>query len=165
MLHKTSFPFFNQLRVRPNLDKQSYESFASLDWDAKEWEQKEMASSLSQRIAEHVKTKKLSATGKNRAAFLAVREEIKGALDDGWPIKTIWETLHEEGKIEFGYDAFIRHVNRLIGPKLQAQPAGMSLPTPAATDKSKVETGVRRGASPEIPGFNFNPCLKPEDLF
>jgi hypothetical protein len=78
-----------------------------------------MPNSLSQRIAEHAKTKAPTVAGKNRAAFLTVREEVKGALDDGWPIKTVWETLREEGKIEFGYDAFIRYVDRLIGPRKQ----------------------------------------------
>jgi hypothetical protein len=78
-----------------------------------------MPSTLSQRIAERSKTKKTAAKGKNRAAFLALRDEIKDALDDGWPVKVIWETLREEGKIAFGYDAFSRYVNRLIGPQKQ----------------------------------------------
>jgi hypothetical protein len=123
-----------------------------------------MPNSLSQRIAEHAKTKAPTVAGKNRAAFLAVREEVKGALDDGWPIKTVWETLREEGKIEFGYDAFIRYVDRLIGPRKQPEIAAASLPTPAATDKSNAEAGVRRGTAPEIHGFHFQSSPKREDL-
>lgn len=46
-----------------------------------------------QRIAEHAKTKRPTAVGKNRAAFLAIREDIKDEPDDRCPVKTIRETL------------------------------------------------------------------------
>jgi hypothetical protein len=92
--------------------------------------------------------------------------EIKNALDDGWPVKTIWETLREEGMIEFGYDAFIRYVNRLIGPREQPQQVAASIPS-AATEKSKGETGVQNAAARKstnaIGGFNFQPSPKEED--
>lgn len=52
---------------------------------------------------------------KNRAAFLALRDEIKQTLDDGWSVKEIWKTLHQEGKVTFGYHAFCRYVKRLAG--------------------------------------------------
>jgi hypothetical protein len=128
-----------------------------------------MAKSLSQRITERARTKKPTATGKNRAAFLSVREEIKCALDDGWPVKTIWETLREEGTIAFGYDAFMRYVNHLIEPREQPQPAAPSILGHAATDKNKGEIRVQNAAAPKstsaIGGFNFQPPPKEEDLF
>lgn len=62
-----------------------------------------MAKSLSERIAQRVSAKQPSRTGKNRASFLAVRDDVRKALDDGWPVKVIWDTLRDEGKIEFGY--------------------------------------------------------------
>jgi hypothetical protein len=43
-----------------------------------------------------------------------MRGDVKQAIDDGWPVKTIWETLHEEGKVSFSYQAFRGYVNRLI---------------------------------------------------
>ena len=60
-----------------------------------------MAKSLSERITARMVKKKPSRSAQNRAAFLALRVDIKQALDDGWPVKSIWETLHEEGKIDF----------------------------------------------------------------
>ena len=69
---------------------------------------------LSERIADRVVKKKPSRNAQNRAAFLALRQDIQEALADGWPVKTIWETLHEEGKVTFGYQAFRGYVNRLI---------------------------------------------------
>ena len=67
--------------------------------------------SLSERIAERERSKK---NYQNKTAFLAIRDEVKQALTDDWPVKVIWETLHAEKKISFGYDAFINYVNRLI---------------------------------------------------
>jgi hypothetical protein len=73
-----------------------------------------MAKRLSARIAERTGRKTPSRSGKNRAAFLAVRDDVKEAIDDGWPVKEIWETLYEEGKVSFSYEAFRTYVNRLI---------------------------------------------------
>ena len=73
-----------------------------------------MAKSLSARIAERIARKKPAGNVRNRAAFLALRGEVKQAMEDGWPVKTIWETLHDEEKVAFSYQAFRGYVNRLI---------------------------------------------------
>lgn len=117
-----------------------------------------MAKSLSERIAERVQARKLSKNGKNRAVFLALRSDVKQALDDGWPIKTIWETLYEEGKIAFGYDAFIGYVNRLIRFDEQAQ-AAAAPPVPV-----KEPAGKKPAPPPKISGFKFESAPKKEDL-
>lgn len=124
-----------------------------------------MAKSLSERIAERAKKKKPSRNAQNRAAFLAVRVDVKQALDDGWPVKSIWETLHEEGKVTFSYQAFRGYVNRLIlAAKPDAPPAPASAPAtpgegstpeaskPAAEVASKTTT--QKPAA--LPGFTFN---------
>lgn len=82
-----------------------------------------MAKPLSARIAERATKKKPSVKTQNLAVVLALRSEIREAIDDGWPVKTIWETLHEEGKVPFSYQAFRGHVNRLI----LAQPGSQAL--------------------------------------
>lgn len=111
---------------------------------------------LSERIAERVKTKK----SQNRAAFLALRSEITQALADGWPMKTIWQLLHEEGKVTFGYDAFINHVKRLIKSEQPIQP------TPVPTAKAAVSPLHQpKIVKTDLPGFKFNPIPNPEELF
>jgi len=118
-----------------------------------------MAKSLSERIAVRAKAAKQSKGGKNRAIMLALREDIKGALADGWPIKAIWETLHEEGKVLFGYQSFRNYVNRLI------------LDQPGASVSSTADTTTEQNAKPTpvkpegIAGFKFNSIAKKEDLF
>jgi hypothetical protein len=75
--------------------------------------------------------------GKNRAAFLATRDQARRALDDGWSILSIRETLHEEGKIAFSYRYFAGYVKRLIVRPRQVMEI-------AATGKKK-----RRESEPE----------------
>lgn len=76
-----------------------------------------MAKTLSARISERVRSQVPNQKAKNRAAFLAHRDDIRQALDDGWAVKVIWATLKDEGKITFSYQAFTGYVNRLIAPK------------------------------------------------
>lgn len=68
---------------------------------------------LSERIAKRVRTKSKYAPHNNLAAVLALRKDIQQALNDGWSIRAIHKTLHDEGKVRFSYQAFRRHVNRI----------------------------------------------------
>ncbi|HHS8316200.1 TPA: TraK family protein [Legionella pneumophila] len=124
-----------------------------------------MQKSLSARIAERASTKTPSRNAKNRAAFLAQKPDITHAMEDGWPIKSIWETLHAEGKINFSYQAFRGYVNRLIlssrmsatTPSVSCEPP-QSKPAPGTQEPKNV-------SAPEIKGFHFNPVPNLEELF
>ena len=131
-----------------------------------------MEKSLSERIAARAVGKKPSPLqshgdeNQNRATFLALRPDIKQALGDGWSVKSIWETLHEEGKVSFGYDAFLRYTKRLVLP-----PAGRTPPRIQAgqtdiamTVEQKTGEPEAKEALPQIGGFTFNPSPKKEDL-
>lgn len=109
---------------------------------------------LSARIAERVLKKKTSQGSKNRAIFLSLRTDIQHALDDGWPIKTIWEQLVEEGKVTFSYQTFRNYVNRLTKTRKQ------EVNSPADTDSNV----PKKGTSQSIGGFSFDPIPKKEDL-
>ncbi len=127
-----------------------------------------MAKKLSERIAERAKTKKQSRNAKNRAQFLAVRDELKEALDDNWTIKDLWETLHAEGSITFSYQAFRTH---LLAWQTPASQAIKEKPKPTAdqtylgdgkkdqtTDKQKPHTIEKQSK-----GFIFDSSPKKED--
>ena len=131
-----------------------------------------MAKSLSARIAERVARKKPAGNVRNRAAFLALRGEVKQAIDDGWPVKTIWETLHDEEKIAFSYQAFRGYVNRLI---LSPPVNGEAASTPAVADQSRQvaprlapqsakQPSESKPEKPAATGFTFNRTPKKEDL-
>ncbi|MGS0754744.1 TraK family protein [Roseateles sp. GG27B] len=136
-----------------------------------------MAKTLSQRIAERAKTQVASQKGKNRASFLAVRDEVRQSIEDGWAIKQIWECLHAEEKVPFGYDAFIGYVNRLILHPLSLSPPApppvqlitSSQPAPTATKTSRSPSPVyapppANSPAPAKTGFFFNPTPDQEDL-
>lgn len=115
-----------------------------------------MGKSLSERIAAKALKKKLplSHGDQNRAVFLLLRQEIEHALDDGWPMRSIWEILHEEGKVTFGYDSFRRYTRRLIVLPL------------IPLERDTAETPKRKAdETPPKSGFTFNPSPKKEDLY
>ena len=122
-----------------------------------------MEKSLSERIAARALEKKSPAShcdeNQNRAMFLALRPEIKQALDDGWPITSIWKTLYEEGKVTFGYDSFRRYTKHLILLSPSQNPKYLEQPDATKTTKQKMNE------TPGIRGFIFNPSPKKEDLF
>jgi len=128
-----------------------------------------MTKNLSARIAERAARKKPPRNGQNRVTFLAMRGDVKQAIDDGWPVKTIWETLHEEGKVSFSYQAFIGYANRLI---LSSSASRTTVSTPMAVDsrigkQSNPATAQATEKNPEGPtttGFTFNRAPKKEDL-
>lgn len=132
-----------------------------------------MAKNLSDRIAARYKAKPLSTASRNRAAFLAVRPEVKTALKDGWRMVQIWETLVAEKQLSFGYDTFTRYVNKLI-KEPATEPAKVDKPeTVALLAPSKSKVPVRQpvnidpskpAQNTSMPDFRFNPNPKKEDL-
>jgi len=131
-----------------------------------------MAKSLSARIAERIARKKPVGNVRNRAAFLALRGEVKQAIDDGWPVKTIWETLHDEEKVAFSYQAFRGYVNRLIlSPPAngEATPASVVADqprqaAPRLAPQSAKQPSEWKPEKPAATGFTFNRTPKKEDL-
>lgn len=126
-----------------------------------------MQKNLSARIAERTGLKTPSRNAKNRAAFLAQRQDIKQALEDGWPVKTIWETLHEEGKIPFSYQAFRGYVNRLIlshEKDLLANTTPIETANTGQSNQPSTEKN-QKPSTPGIQGFTFNPVPNKEELF
>jgi hypothetical protein len=63
---------------------------------------------------------------RNRAAFIALRQFIVGALASGYTIKTIWATLRDEKKLAMSYQTFRTHCRR-AGVVLKSEAAGPGL--------------------------------------
>ena len=123
-----------------------------------------MPRSLSVRVAERTARAKPSRGATNRATFLAVKDDVKQALDDGWPVKAIWETLHEEGSIAFSYTVFCRYVKRLIARtrlEMRSLAVGKKRKREPEPERSN---SVDKNSTAGIPGFTFNPIPKKEDL-
>ncbi|WP_158002890.1 MULTISPECIES: TraK family protein [Pseudomonas] len=70
---------------------------------------------LTVRIAERVAaTYPPTSPATNLANFILLREDILQAIQGGWSLLRIWTTLHDEGSISFGYQAFRRYANTLL---------------------------------------------------
>ena len=132
-----------------------------------------MGTSYTDQLAKWVKEKKSTPRNKNLVAFLAVRADIKEALDAGYPVKTVWENMHELKRIEFGYDTFLNYVNRQIRRPQTNQPTPQVEPESTKTsqdskskppeDHTKPTTKTTKPGT--LSGFTFNPVPNAEELF
>ena len=105
-------------------------------------------SSYTDELADWVTKRNASRARQDRhvVAFLAVRADVEAAIGAGYSVRTVWEHLHETGKVACRYESFLRHVRLHIR---QGK---------AAPDKA-VPPGAQRPA-----GFTFNPRARKEDL-
>jgi hypothetical protein len=110
--------------------------------------------SLSERIAERARDKEVISPRSNRAAVLALRSDIQQAINDGWSVLAIYQTLRDEGQVTFSYQAFRRYVNRLLLGKDEEK--GRRTSKSLGPKTAPAADGVR--------GFSFNPLADKKDL-
>ncbi|HDS3834311.1 TPA: TraK family protein [Legionella pneumophila] len=98
---------------------------------------------------------------KYKVEFFALREDISEALEKGWSITIIWETLRDEGRFTATYNTFRLYVLKYLnGQKFRysqkeandQQPKGLA----KNQDKEKKPTA--------IPSFTFNPIPNLKEL-
>ncbi|WP_445677191.1 TraK family protein [Pseudomonas aeruginosa] len=130
----------------------------------------ELAARIEKRAA---KKRRQDATA---VAFLAVRVDVKAAMDAGYAVTTIYEDMREIGRVKCSYETFRKHVQRYI----KAAPAAPAPVPPPAADQAKGEKpaqqeGGSKAKKPKAPepkkpesagiaGFNYNPKPNKEDL-
>jgi hypothetical protein len=129
-----------------------------------------MAEDFSNQLAQWVEQRGLQTSDKNLVAFMAVRDDVKLAIDTGYAVKTVWANLRETGRIDLGYKTFLNYVRRCLGP----------LPDPAAASPVKPATTLAAAAPPSretnsvkmptrvlplaMPGFVYDPVPNKEEL-
>ena len=117
-----------------------------------------MQKDLSYRISQRVRDNRSSRNARNLAAFLAQRDEISRALQDGWTVYQIWETLHAEQKIAASYNTFCNQVKRLIARREQhAYPVSGAIRAPSPPLRRPEK---RSGEE----GFTFSSTPNDEDI-
>jgi hypothetical protein len=120
-----------------------------------------MGINLSARIAKRELAKNKLAVSKNKVAFLALSKDIKEAIADGWSLKNIWETLHEEKKIQFSYKTFRGYVAQFI----TTTPLLENLGIPDLQEQEETPGEITKSEPvPPIPKFTFNPVSNLEEL-
>lgn len=73
-----------------------------------------MKKSLTESITTSKQSSKRTNARKNKVEFLALREDISEALEKGWSISVIWETLNDEGKFTATYNTFRLYVLKYL---------------------------------------------------
>lgn len=89
-------------------------------------------------------------------SFLAVKDDIKAALDNGYSRKIIWEHMCESGKIQCAYQTFAKQIRKYI----TNEPEKTSPETPAKPKRASVQKPKQQKTS----SFTFNPKPNKEEL-
>lgn len=96
-------------------------------------------------------------------AFMAVKPDVVAAMEAGYALTTIWEHMHETGKVKCSYETFRKHVHRFIrSAPVKPAPSPASVEPKGAASK-KPET-PKKSEAPKIGGFTFDATPKKEDL-
>ncbi len=129
-----------------------------------------MAEDFSNQLAQWVQHRGLQRSGKNLVAFMAVRDDVKLAIDAGYAVKTVWANLHETGRIDLGYKTFLNYVRRCLGPSPEtaaASPVRPATTVAAPAPPSRVSNPVKTPARVlplAMPGFVYDPVPNKEEL-
>lgn len=114
-----------------------------------------MANRYTDELAEWVKKREATRPRQDKSlvAFLAVKEDIREAIDAGYALKTIWAHMNETSKIPYRYETFLKHVHKHIKDK--------SGSLPSTKGQVIVEKPSSLGASkPAQPEPKKNPVIK-----
>ncbi len=122
-------------------------------------------------LAEWIKRRTSSRREKNLAAFLAVSDDVRAALNAGYAVKTVWANMRECERIEIGYEVFLHYVNRVIRhPQADQISASTTddLPQPGETNhktRGTIATPATPTTKPADPlGFKFDATPNREEL-
>jgi hypothetical protein len=134
----------------------------------------DMTTRYSERLGDWIRQEELKQRDQSLVAFLAVREDVSEALEAGYAAKTIWRNMQATKQFAFGYDTFLKYVNRFLCRPQRNRTSMRSRPDPPgapvisrqeskASDKDPVAKTSKPAASA---GFTFNPVPKKnEELF
>lgn len=113
---------------------------------------------LSSRIGKNMGNDK--SKRESKAMFLAYKEEIEEALIEGWSVKTIWKTLHSEGRYPSTYQNFAKYVRMFINKseKIYCKSESNSI-----SENNK--NSIKKSKSPTLSGFEFKPIFNTKELY
>lgn len=102
-------------------------------------------------------------------AFLSVKADVIDAMEAGYALTTIWEHMHETGRVKVSYETFRRHVQRYIKaaspPAAPASVVQAEQAKPAGKSGSKAKAGeAKKSEPPSVGGFTYNPTPDKKDL-
>ena len=106
-----------------------------------------MKLTLSERLSKN-QVRNPSRSNLHLPAFLALKEEIRQAINDGWTKHQIWSTLYEENKLVCSYVWFLNLCRRYV----------------ANDPVERNRAASRQGADSSNNGFNYHSSYDKEEL-
>ncbi|HDU4145699.1 TPA: TraK family protein [Legionella pneumophila] len=119
-----------------------------------------MKKSLTENIMTSNQSQQRTNTRKNKVEFLAMREDISEALEKGWSITIIWETLRDEGRFTGTYNTFRLYILKYLNGQKPGYPQKESV---EVRTKKPVENSSKKSDT-SIPSFTYNPIPNIKDL-
>ncbi len=122
----------------------------------KQYGEQIMKNSLIESMMAADQNQRKTPTRKNKVEFLALKDDISEALEKGWPMTAIWETLRDEGGFTASYNTFRLYVLEY----LNGQKSGYSQKDNVEHRHKKLvknHSVKKSNATNEIKGFTYNP--------
>ncbi|HGF0427567.1 TPA: TraK family protein [Legionella pneumophila] len=120
-----------------------------------------MNNSLIKKMMTKDSSKPKSTAGKNKVAFLVLRDEISEALAKGWSMTAIWETLHDEENFTASYNTFRLYILKYLNGQMPGYGQKESINQRHKKQESKL---LPEKKTASIPSFTYNPIPDPEKL-
>ncbi|KTC75378.1 protein TraK [Legionella birminghamensis] len=119
-----------------------------------------MKKSLTENLTTSKQGQQKTNSRKNKVEFLALREDISEALEKGWSITIIWETLRDEGSFTATYNTFRLYVLKY----LNGQKPGYSQNKSVEVRAKKSVGSSSKTKDTSTPSFKYNPIPNIKDL-
>lgn len=119
-----------------------------------------MNKSLTENIVTCMLGQQRKNTRKHRVEFLAMREDISEALEKGWSLTIVWETLRDEGGFTATYNTFRLYVLKYLNGQMPGYSQQESVEV--RTKNPAVNSSEKKDIS--IPSFKYNPIPNIKDL-
>lgn len=120
-----------------------------------------MKKSLTENIMTSKQSQKRTNARKSKVEFLALREDISEALEKGWSMTVIWETLRDEGSFTATYNTLRLYVLKY----LNGQKSGYSQKDAINQQLKRLAVNQDKERKPTaMPSFTFNPIPNLKEL-
>lgn len=118
-------------------------------------------SGYTQELAQWVNEKEKSKPPQDKSlvAFLAVKSNVQEAIDAGYSLKTIWQHMHDTGRLPYRYETFLRHVKKHLAKTAEIPPS-----PPVDKGQSKPSDPAPGSIATRPQGFAFNPTPNTKEL-
>lgn len=102
--------------------------------------------------------------GQGKVEFLANMDRIRSELQQGWPIRAIYDRLSEEGMIHCGYDQMLKYVRELIRGRPGEKTSAQKTAAQTENEVEKQQEGPVKVTS-DVKKFKHDPTPKPDKLY